>query len=161
MRARRAPGFSKTHASNRNKPCRRSPQPCARSGYFFPTLRFDAPLLAPLGIPLLGDVLRRFSVSPWFALRPAQLKAVGAESLLTVPAAFALSRRYQERTAPMCIVAGAEDRYVSPRSHSVGLNRVLPRSRLLLVPGAGHMVHHTHGGEVVSALQALQMPSIA
>ena len=155
------------------------------SGYFFPTLRLDAPLLAPPGIPLLGDVLR-FSVSPWvgralwpvflrvlfgpaqpprpgpvpawLALRPAQLKAVGAESLLTVPAAFALSRRYQELTAPMCIVAGAQDRYVSPRSHSVRLSRMLPHSRLLLVPEGGHMVHHTHGGEVVSALQALQMP---
>jgi pimeloyl-ACP methyl ester carboxylesterase len=158
------------------------------SGYFFPTLRLDAPLLSPPGIPLVGDLLR-FSVSPWFgrflwpvflgvifaparaprrgpvpkwlALRPAQLKAVGAESLLTVPAAWALSRRYRELTLPMCIVAGAQDRYVSPRSHSVRLKGMLRQSRLMLVPGAGHMVHHTHPGAIVSALEALQMPAIA
>jgi pimeloyl-ACP methyl ester carboxylesterase len=134
------------------------------SGYFFPTLRLDAPLLAPAGVPLLGDLLR-FTVSPWFgrllwplflrvlfapsqpppggpvpawlALSPAQLKAVGAEAALTAPAAFALSRRYGALTIPVSIVAGAADRYVSPRAHSMRLKATLPQSRLLLVPGAG------------------------
>lgn len=158
------------------------------SGYFFPTLRLDALLLAPPAIPLIGDVLRhtlspwlgrllwpaflRVLFSPsqpppggpvptWLALQPAQLKAVGSETLVTVPAAFSLSRRYEQLTVPMLIVAGAEDRYVSPRSHSLRLNALVSYSRMLLVPGAGHMVHHTHGEAILSAMNSADLPGLA
>ena len=33
------------------------------SGYYFPTLRLDAPLVAPVAVPILGDLLR-YTVSP-------------------------------------------------------------------------------------------------
>jgi pimeloyl-ACP methyl ester carboxylesterase len=155
------------------------------SGYFFPTARLDALLLAPPAIPGIGDVLRYtlspclgrllwpaflrllFSpsrpppggpVPPWLALRPAQLKAVAAETLLTIPAAVALSRRYPELTLPLLIVAGAKDRYVSPRSHSLRLKAFVPRSRLVLLPDAGHMLHHSHADAILAEMESLRIP---
>jgi pimeloyl-ACP methyl ester carboxylesterase len=158
------------------------------SGYFFPTARLDALLLAPPAIPGIGDVLR-YTLSPclgrllwpaflrllfspsrpppggpmptWLALRPAQLKAVAAETLFTFPAAVALSRRYRELTLPLLIVAGAKDRYVSPRSHSLRLKAAVPHSRLVVLPDAGHMLHHTHTDAILSEIDALRTPVIA
>ena len=158
------------------------------SGYFFPTVRLDALMLSPPAIPIIGDVLR-YTVSPWLgrllwpaflrllfapaepppggpvptwlALHPAQLKAVASEALASAPATFYLSRRYQQLTVPVLIVAGAADRYVSPRSHSLRLNAMLGHSRMVLIPGAGHMVHHTHGEEILSAIASLNLPVIA
>ena len=158
------------------------------SGYFFPTARPDALLLSPPAIPGIGDVLR-YTLSPclgrllwpaflkllfspsrpppagpvptWLALRPAQLKAVASETLLTIPAAIALSRRYRELTLPLLIVAGANDRYVSPRSHSLRLKTAVPHSRLVLLPDAGHMLHHTHADAILSEIEAVRMPVIA
>jgi pimeloyl-ACP methyl ester carboxylesterase len=150
------------------------------SGYYFPTARLDAALMGPPAIPLIGDLLR-YTVSPllsralwpaflrllfspamppaqgpvpvWMALRPSQLRAVAMESLLTVPAAALLSRRYAQLTLPVTLVAGAQDRYVRPKGHSVRLQAVLPNARLVLVPGAGHMVHHTSPDAVLAALE--------
>jgi pimeloyl-ACP methyl ester carboxylesterase len=158
------------------------------SGYFFPSARLDALLLSPPAIPGIGDVLR-FTLSPclgrllwpaflklvfspsrpppggpvpaWLALRPAQLKAVAAETLATVPAAFALSRRYKELKLPLLIVAGQDDRYVSPRSQSMRLGKALPHSLSVLVPGAGHMLHHTHGPSILAGIERLRLPAIA
>jgi pimeloyl-ACP methyl ester carboxylesterase len=150
------------------------------SGYYFPTARLDAALMGPPAIPLIGDLLR-YTVSPlvaralwpaflrllfspakptpdgpvpvWMALRPSQLKAVAMESLLTVPAAALLSRRYAQLTLPVTLVAGAQDRYVRPKGHSVRLQAMLPNARLELVPGAGHMVHHTCPDAVLAAIE--------
>jgi pimeloyl-ACP methyl ester carboxylesterase len=158
------------------------------SGYYFPTARFDALLLSPPAIPGIGDLLR-YTLSPclgrllwpaflklifspsrpppggpvptWLALRPAQLRAVAAETLMTVPAAFALSRRYAELTVPLLIVAGLDDRYVSPRSQSMRLGKVVPHSVSVLVPGAGHMLHHTHGPSILAGIEDLRLPAIA
>lgn len=158
------------------------------SGYFFPTVRLDALVMSPAAIPGIGDLLR-FTLSPclgrllwpaflrvifspsrpppggpvptWLALRPAQLKAVAAETLMTVPAAFALSRRYRELAAPLVIVAGADDRYVSPRSQSMRLGKEVPHSTSVLVPGAGHMLHHTHAESILGGIEALRLPAIA
>jgi pimeloyl-ACP methyl ester carboxylesterase len=91
------------------------------SGYYYPSLRPDVPLLAPPALPLIGDLMR-YTVSPlssrmlWrpltkamFAplpvpesfrrlpvrmmLRPGQVRAASADNTLMIPAALALSRR--------------------------------------------------------------------
>ena len=150
------------------------------SGYYFPTARLDAALMGPPAIPLIGDLMR-YTVSPllgralwpaflrllfspapppahgpvpvWMALRPSQLRTVAMESVLTVPAAALLSRRYAQLALPVTLVAGADDRYVRPKGHSVRLHALLPNARLVLVPGAGHMVHHTSPDTVLSAIE--------
>lgn len=152
------------------------------SGYYFPTPRIDAFLLSAPAFPVLGDLLR-YTVSPWLfrllwpgivarlfspapvspafrsfptwmALRPFQLRAVGADSALMIPAVAALQRRYPELRVPLVIMAGTDDRYVDTGWHSVRLHQQIAGSELTLVPGAGHMVHHTDLDEVMAAIDA-------
>jgi pimeloyl-ACP methyl ester carboxylesterase len=151
------------------------------SGYYFPTVRPDVPLLAPPAIPVIGDVLsytisplvRRllwpymlkllFSPAPvpryferfptWMALRPRQLRASAEEAAALIPSAMALQRHYREITVPTVIVAGAQDRYVNHARHSAALSRIVPGSTLLLSPRAGHMVHHVDPRRVLQAIE--------
>jgi pimeloyl-ACP methyl ester carboxylesterase len=159
------------------------------SGLYFPSARLDAPLLAPPAIPLLGDLLARtlsplaaramwpgwlrmvFGPAPvpevfaagfptWLALRPGQLRAVGEDALATLGATLRTARRYRELTLPVVMVAGERDRYVSTRAHSARLHRLLPASRLLLSPHAGHMVHHSDLPLVLSAVDSAAFPVV-
>jgi pimeloyl-ACP methyl ester carboxylesterase len=150
------------------------------SGLYFPSLRVDAPLLAPPAIPLLGMLLRH-TVSPflgralwpmwlklifapdavpsyfasfpaWMSVRPQTLRAIAEESLHTLPATLRLARRLHEMTLPVAIVAGAGDRYVSARGHSERLQTMLPSARLFLSHRGGHMVHHSDLPLVLQAI---------
>jgi pimeloyl-ACP methyl ester carboxylesterase len=42
------------------------------------------------------------------------------------------------------VMAGAVDGVVDPADHSARLHRELPNSRLVIVPGCGHMVHYDY-----------------
>jgi pimeloyl-ACP methyl ester carboxylesterase len=150
-------------------------------GYYYPTVRLDAVLGSAPAIPMLGDVMR-YTVSPiagrlmepaanrklfepagvpqsWqddypveMALRPSQIRAVAAEAALMVPAAARLSKRYEELSLPITIVAGQGDQIVDPVEQSERLHSELPASELLVEPLAGHMVHHTAAGAVYEAV---------
>ncbi|OGA71290.1 MAG: hypothetical protein A3G81_30910 [Betaproteobacteria bacterium RIFCSPLOWO2_12_FULL_65_14] len=153
------------------------------SGYYFPTARLEVPIMAAPAIPVIGDLMRHtispligrliwpgmlklmFSPAPvpryfesfpvWMTLRPSQLRAAAAESALRIPSALALRHKYAELETPAVIVAGAQDRYVDHRRHSVRLHAVLPGSELLLSPRAGHMVHHVDPRRVLQAIEAV------
>ncbi len=150
------------------------------SGYYFPTLRLDVPVLSGPAIPVLGDVIRhtispwlgrlmwpgllrilfgpgpvpaRFNAFPvWMVLRPSQIRASAAESALLVPSAVALSRRYHELKMPVFIMAGDRDRFVNAKRHSARLHQEIPQSELTLTPGAGHMIHQLVPEQVMSAI---------
>jgi len=152
------------------------------AGMYFPTLRLDAPMIAPNAIPLLGAVMRHtlsplvgralwpvwlklifapervpatFSRFPaWMTLRPKTLRAVAEESVYTLPATLRLAPRLSRLTLPVAIVAGAADRYVSPRAHSGRLQTILPSAKLFLSPRSGHMVHHS---DLPLVLEAVHM----
>lgn len=151
------------------------------SGYYFPSLRFDVPLLSAPALPLIGTLMRH-TVSPllsrllwplllrrmfapaavteafkrrypvWMSLRPSQLKASASESALMVPAALAMQRHYSELKVPAVLVAGAKDRLLGTRWHSARLHNQLDRSWLRVVEDAGHMVHHVATGQVTAAI---------
>lgn len=151
------------------------------SGYYFPTARLEAPLMAPPALPVVGDLLRHtlspllgrlmwpymlqimFSPAPvpryferfptWMALRPLQLRASAEEAAVMIPSAMVLQRRYSEIAMPAVILAGAQDRYVDPERHSVKLSTVIPGSMLVLSPRAGHMVHHVDPRRVLQAIE--------
>jgi pimeloyl-ACP methyl ester carboxylesterase len=151
------------------------------SGLYYPTPRLDLPVLGPPAIPVLG-ALMRYSVSPllgrllwpawlrlifapmpvprrfrpfptWLALRPETLRAIGEDAAHLVPAVVAMAADYKRVRVPTTIIAGAEDRYVSARAHSARLHREIPDSELLLVPGAGHMVHYAAPQMLMDALE--------
>jgi pimeloyl-ACP methyl ester carboxylesterase len=151
------------------------------AGYYYPSVRGDVLLTAQPAIPLVGDVMR-YTVSPllgaamtphtnaklfdpapvapeWteefpieMTLRPSQIRAAGAEAGMMIPAAASLAPRYDELTLPVTIVAGSGDRIVDTGDQSGRLHQALPQSRLVEIPGAGHMAHHTASQMVVGAI---------
>ena len=153
-------------------------------GYYYPTARADVWLVAPSAIPGIGDVLRhtvtplighalrgRFTARlfgpapvtdawrdlfPWsMALRPSRIRAGAADAALMIPAAARLAPRYADIDLPVAIVAGRGDRMVHTPTQSEQLHQALPKSRLHLLDGIGHMVHHNALREVAAAIRLL------
>ena len=141
-------------------------------GYYYPSARMDALMVAPVALPVIGDVLR-YTATPLAAramlgkmvkgmfspravpsefnavlsreimLRPVQLRADAEDGTLMVPGALSVHNRYGELAhLPMLIVAGADDLVVDPESQSARLHSELPHSTLDVVPETGHMVHY-------------------
>jgi pimeloyl-ACP methyl ester carboxylesterase len=153
------------------------------SGYYFPTLRMDALMVAPGAIPVLGDILR-YTVSPlvgWLtmpltkramfapapvtarfkaeystamALRPSQIRATCVDGTLMVPSAARLRAHYSELSLPVAIMAGAGDKIVSHRL-AERLRGAIRGSSLRVVEGAGHMVHHVATDQVAETILAV------
>jgi pimeloyl-ACP methyl ester carboxylesterase len=150
------------------------------SGYFYPSFRPDFLVMSTAAVPLIGDILSQ-TVSPllsrlmWpallakifgpknvptkfggfpkeIAVRPDQIRASAAESVLLV--AFAASRcdRYSDLTMPVTIIAGEDDRLIDPEGQSARLHADLPQSRFIRLAANGHMVHQTATEEVMDAI---------
>jgi pimeloyl-ACP methyl ester carboxylesterase len=153
------------------------------SGYYYPSLRADVPLLSGPAIPVVGDLMR-YTVSPlvtrmlwrpltkrvfspqqvdarfrelpvWMLLRPSQLRASAAETAMMVPSALALAKHYTELKVPVVIMAGTQDKIVDFGHNSERLDERLPDSELHLHPGVGHMTHYTQTDKVVEAIDGI------
>jgi pimeloyl-ACP methyl ester carboxylesterase len=152
------------------------------SGYYFPTARWDVPVLSPPAIPVIGDVMR-YTVSPLLGrlllpriiqrlfepapvperfnrlfpkemmLRPSQLRASAADTALMVPAATELQSRYRELKSPVMIVTGADDKIADVGRQSERLHKELSGSEFMALPGLGHMVHHLAPDQVIKAIE--------
>lgn len=155
------------------------------SGYYYPSVRLDAPLMSPPAIPIIGDLLRytlspllgrllwpaltkhMFSPTPvpesfrqlpvWMMLRPSQLRAGAAESALMIPSAMMLKKHYPELSMPVAIIAGSGDKVADPSDNSARLHNDVLRSTLKIEPGAGHMVHYTHPHAIARAVEAMNL----
>ena len=153
------------------------------AGYYFPTLRLDALMVAPGAIPVLGDILR-YTISPIFgwltmpltkrvmftpapvtprfqadystamAMRPSQIRAMCVEGAWMVPSAMGLQGHYGALSLPVAIMAGDGDKIVSFRL-AKRLRATIPGSTLQIVPGVGHMVHHTAPDQVAATILAV------
>ncbi|HYF84940.1 alpha/beta fold hydrolase [Azospirillum sp.] len=159
------------------------------SGYYFPTKRVDAVMVASVAAPVLGDLLR-YTVSPPFSkavmpamlktlfsprpvpahltetfpvaltTRPGQLRANAQDGVTLAPGADRLQHRYADVTVPVAIFAGHEDRIVSQEEQSGRLHHVLPNSTLHWVPDCGHMVHYAAPDLVVRRIDELSAESV-
>ncbi|CAN5196696.1 alpha/beta hydrolase [soil metagenome] len=154
------------------------------SGYYYPSLRLDAELLATPALPVVGTLMRH-TVSPvsgrmmwpgiskklfapaeipsrwdqfpvWLTLRASQLKASAAESGMMVPSAKLLYKRYRELKMPILIMAGSGDRIVSPKKNAQRLHDELPHSELRIKEGIGHMIHYACADEIAAAIRSLK-----
>jgi pimeloyl-ACP methyl ester carboxylesterase len=153
------------------------------SGYYYPSLRLDAPVMAPPAIPVFGDILRytvlpllmrlsfpltakrMFSPQPvprrfrelpvWRLLSPKSLRATGAEAALMAPSALMLSRRYPELKVPVSLISGTRDKMVDFGHNSERLHERLPGSELQIEPSVGHMTHYAHPEQVMQAIDAM------
>ena len=153
-------------------------------GYFFPTARADVVLFSPPALPMLGDVVRYTAAPPLgralsgrmiatlfaplpvparfalhfpvpLCLRPWQIRALAEDSAAMLPAVMRQSERYGELRMPVAIVAGEADQVVTTARQSARLHAAIPGSRLTVVPGAGHMVHHATPEVVAEEIEAL------
>jgi pimeloyl-ACP methyl ester carboxylesterase len=157
------------------------------SGYYFWTMRPDVLLVVPGALPVLGDILR-YTVSPilgWLqmpllkwamfspapvpprfqaeyssamALRPSQIRATSIDGALMIPGALNLRRHFKDMTLPVVIIAGDGDKVVFKR-RSRQLRDSIPGSRLEIVKGAGHMVHHVATRQVAQAVEGMTQSS--
>jgi pimeloyl-ACP methyl ester carboxylesterase len=150
-------------------------------GYFYPNVRVDALLTAPVALPVLGDIMRytvtaltarasvRGLVKGMFAprdvpddfferqssemmVRPSQLRANAEDAAFMIPTAMQQAKRYWELRMPVTVVAGEKDIVVAMEDHTCALHREVKGSKLVIVPGSGHMVHYTGLGAVVDAV---------
>jgi pimeloyl-ACP methyl ester carboxylesterase len=141
------------------------------SGYYYPTLRADTFLLSSPAIPVIGDAMR-YTVSPLVArailpgvikwvfqpatvperferefpkalmLRPLQLRAAAEDAALMTPTVMELRQHYQDLRVPVTIITGADDQIADVGRQSARLQRELPHSEFMALPGLGHTIHH-------------------
>jgi len=89
------------------------------------------------------------------ALRPSQLRA-NAEDLAALNADVArLRTRYKHIAVPVAILTGGADKVVDPAAHAFRLARAIPHAGFQVLPGVGHMLHHTQPEAVCAALRRL------
>jgi pimeloyl-ACP methyl ester carboxylesterase len=151
------------------------------SGYYTPSLRLDSPLMGVPALPVIGPLLRH-TVSPlvsrliwplmlrrifgpakvteafkerypvWMSLRPGTLQASAAEAGMMIWEGVKQRRREGTLTVPTVVAAGEQDLLVLTRWQARRLHERLPQTRLHVIPGAGHMVHHTATAAVMETI---------
>lgn len=152
-------------------------------GYYYPSARADVIMMSGPAIPVVGDVLR-YTVSPllgaaltprinrkifspapvperWLRefpfdmmLRPSQIRAEAAEAAIMIPAVASLVSGYAQVKVPVTIIAGEGDSIVTTADQAERLHEEIPGSKLVVLKGAGHMVHHSATADVLDAIRA-------
>ncbi|MCU0827515.1 MAG: alpha/beta hydrolase [Tabrizicola sp.] len=79
------------------------------------------------------------------AANTSQINALRAELVTMEP-------RYPTLTLPVELIHGTADTIVPLDIHSGPLSQLLPKATITVIPGAGHMPHHSHQGLVLSAI---------
>lgn len=150
------------------------------SGYYFGTVRPDIWLLSAPAVPLVGDTMANtisplagrligpgaikasFSPAPVpdkfaafplaLTLRPGQVRATAADTAMMVPAAMAISRRYDELAVPAIVMAGEGDLVAHVDKHAERFAREVPNTELRIIPEQGHLFHYAAPEQVVTAI---------
>ncbi|MDO8883666.1 alpha/beta fold hydrolase, partial [Pseudotabrizicola sp.] len=68
------------------------------------------------------------------------------------PQVEVMQRDYPSLILPIELVHGDADTIVPLHIHSAPLMELIPNGALTVLPGAGHMPHHTHPNEVIAAI---------
>lgn len=143
-------------------------------GWYNPilTTRFIGSLFAraialPLGELLVGPAIRvvfapqeppadyRNQAAVDLVLRPSELIA-NAEDIKVLKAfVTAQAPGYGAIKMPTIVITGDVDKTVSPRIHSEAITAMLPRAKLIVLPGIGHMLHHAAAGVVAEAIDEI------
>lgn len=85
-------------------------------------------------------------------IRAASFRANARQVNSLLPAVTAMAARYPSLTMPLEIVHGDLDTIVGLEVHSRPLAGLVPGAHLTVLPGVGHMPHHTHPEAVVAAI---------
>jgi pimeloyl-ACP methyl ester carboxylesterase len=87
--------------------------------------------------------------------RPRDFKANAADLRRLKPQIAEMSKRYGEIRVPTIILAGENDRTVSPEIHAKALARDIPGAALEMIPDAGHALHHSERARVIAAVERI------
>jgi pimeloyl-ACP methyl ester carboxylesterase len=124
-------------------------------------------LALPLGLPFVGMALASAFLPQ---LAPSGYTRRSAALLLLRPATFLANARdvadlkgylhlqaarYSAFTAPTVIMTGDRDLVVSPRRHARVFAAAVPSARLIVLPGIGHMLHHTAADRITAEVERL------
>ena len=128
---------------------------------------FGRTLVAPLGLRALPDLLRdsfkpepppepiegySTAIGAPLSIVPDRFVATARDLTGLSPALARLAPELDDVRAPMLLVYGEDDPLMSAERHARPLAARVARSELLVLPGAGHLVHHTRTDEVANAI---------
>jgi pimeloyl-ACP methyl ester carboxylesterase len=155
------------------------PWPGGVTWYYTPAI---APVLGDLFIRALAAPLGRWSLDSALAgvflpqvpppdyaeraniplvLRPAEFRANAEDVKDLIDFVTQQSPRYRAISAPTVIVTGDIDRTVSPTIHSAALVRQIKGSKLIVLPGIGHMVHYAAPDLIIGEIDRLAAATMA
>jgi pimeloyl-ACP methyl ester carboxylesterase len=69
-----------------------------------------------------------------------------------IPAAYSSSKSHGDLTLPIVIVAGEDDRLIDIDEQSERLHSEVKQSKMLRLPGVGHMVQQSSTDQVMNAI---------
>lgn len=87
-------------------------------------------------------------------LSPGRFVATSEDLVDLRPFLARQSRRHREIRLPTTIIASADDRIVDPDEHARRFHAEVRGSRLVMLPGAGHMAHWTATARVTAEIEA-------
>jgi pimeloyl-ACP methyl ester carboxylesterase len=106
---------------------------------------------SPQHVPI--EWLRRF---PWEdVLSREAMVNEGEDTVAILPTQPRAYANLDAIVAPTIIVSGTADRIAIPVRHAKPLARRIKGSRLILLPGLGHMIHHCATAEILAAADEL------
>ncbi len=85
-------------------------------------------------------------------LRPQEFLANSEDVRDLLPQVAAQISRYSALKMPALIISADTDTVVSPEIHSRTVAKALPNSRLVIMPGAGHVPHHSRTDAVLAEI---------
>ncbi len=89
------------------------------------------------------------------ALRRATLRENGRQVMALKAQLGEMSALYPGLDLPVEALHGTDDSVVDPEVHPGPMSRLLPRCRVTMIEGAGHMPHHAHPEPILAAIARL------
>lgn len=84
--------------------------------------------------------------------RPSQIAAQSADGAALDAATARFAAHYRRIACPVTVLTGSGDAIIDPDAQSRRFAQAVDHARLIVVPGAGHMVHHTASARVAAAI---------
>ena len=105
-------------------------------------------IFAPSPVP---DGYEAF-VGSGLTLRRTSLATNGKQVNTLYDQVVAMARLYPSLTLPVELVHGDADTSVPLTVHALPLSKILPNAHLTVIPGAGHMPHHSNPDVIIAAI---------
>jgi pimeloyl-ACP methyl ester carboxylesterase len=124
-------------------------------------------LAMPLGLPFIGPALGSAFLPQWpprfylkrsaalLLLRPPTFLANARDIADLENNLAAQSARYGQLLTPSVIMAGNRDMIVPLKRHALKFANAVPRAKLVVLPGIGHMLHHAAAERVIAEIEQI------